>query len=90
MRTSDGKWVCNFCGSDECEARTIIVGQHNVAICSECIELCMDAIAARRRHSAAAITSVAAVLAMAMARAEKELSSKAASQAKSVRRHGKT
>ncbi|WP_116142889.1 MULTISPECIES: ClpX C4-type zinc finger protein [unclassified Paraburkholderia] len=90
MKTCDGKWVCNFCGSDECEAMTIIIGPKNVAICGACIEICMKAMDARQRHSAAAVASVAAVLAIATARATKELASRAEQRAKSARRHGKS
>jgi ATP-dependent Clp protease ATP-binding subunit ClpX len=40
MRTTC--WACDFCGKTEHEVDKIILGPRELAICSECVILCMD------------------------------------------------
>lgn len=37
-------WACSFCGKTQHEVAKIILGPKEIAICDECVNLCVDII----------------------------------------------
>lgn len=35
------RWVCDFCEKTQDEVRQIITGPRDIAICNECVDLCV-------------------------------------------------
>ena len=42
MANKDDNHECNFCGKSKEDVEKLIVGGDNIAICNECVELCVD------------------------------------------------
>lgn len=38
----DNHHECNFCGKDKEDVEKLIVGGSDIAICNECVDLCVD------------------------------------------------
>lgn len=36
------KWACDFCFKTEDEVETLIAGPRSIAICNECVDLCVE------------------------------------------------
>ncbi|WP_111996834.1 ClpX C4-type zinc finger protein [Burkholderia cepacia] len=47
------KWICDFCNRTEDEVAHVVVTQSEVAICSECVVLCTEIIAASKKPTGA-------------------------------------
>jgi ATP-dependent protease Clp ATPase subunit len=48
MKSSNDVWLCDFCGKNQHSVETMVTGPDGVAICNECVELSMEAIAETR------------------------------------------
>ncbi|MGQ7937369.1 ClpX C4-type zinc finger protein [Paraburkholderia sp. D1E] len=48
MKSSNGIWLCDFCGKTQHAAESIVHGPDGVAICDECIDLCKEIVDERR------------------------------------------
>lgn len=46
------KYACDYCGKGEDEVGILIVGLKDAAICSKCVQVCVDVIAEKRAEAA--------------------------------------
>ena len=42
----EGNWVCWFCGKTQREVKALVAGPGRIAICDECVGLCVELVAA--------------------------------------------
>jgi ATP-dependent Clp protease ATP-binding subunit ClpX len=52
---SESQLRCSFCGKRESEVERVIAGPSPSAICSECIELCMEILTEEREGGPGAV-----------------------------------
>jgi ATP-dependent protease Clp ATPase subunit len=48
MKSSNDVWLCDFCGKNQHSVEKMVTGPDGVAICNECVELSIEAIAETR------------------------------------------
>lgn len=53
----DRELRCSFCGKRESEVERVIAGPSPNAICSECVELCVEILAEEREGGPSAVDS---------------------------------
>jgi len=51
MESSNKILICDFCGTLQNDAHTMVRGEHGTAICDECIDICGEIMAQRRRET---------------------------------------